>query len=94
MRPLALLPLLIYRGEPRSALVIGLGTEITAGALLPSPTSTDVFVPNCSPPSLMPHLTSMETSTSAMARDRLEHEGLLAQWWPERRHGGECGTRR
>lgn len=34
MRLQALLPLLIHRGEPRSALVIGLGTGITAGALL------------------------------------------------------------
>jgi len=34
MRLQALLPLLIHRGEPRLALVIGLGTGITAGALL------------------------------------------------------------
>jgi spermidine synthase len=34
MRLQALLPLLIHRGESRSALVIGLGTGITAGALL------------------------------------------------------------
>jgi spermidine synthase len=34
MRLQALLPLIIHRGEPRSALVIGLGTGITAGALL------------------------------------------------------------
>jgi spermidine synthase len=34
MRLQALLPLLIHQGEPRSALVIGLGTGITAGALL------------------------------------------------------------
>jgi len=33
MRLQALLPLIIHRGEPRSALVIGLGTGITAGAL-------------------------------------------------------------
>lgn len=37
MRLQALLPLLIHRGEPRSALVIGLGTGITAGALLQCP---------------------------------------------------------
>lgn len=37
MRLQALLPLLIQRGEPRSALVIGLGTGITAGALLRYP---------------------------------------------------------
>ncbi len=35
MRLQALLPLLIHRGEPRSVLVIGLGTGITAGSLLP-----------------------------------------------------------
>jgi spermidine synthase len=34
MRLQALLPLLIHRGEPKSALVIGLGTGITAGSLL------------------------------------------------------------
>jgi spermidine synthase len=37
MRLQALLPLLIHRGEPRSALVIGLGTGITAGSLLQYP---------------------------------------------------------
>lgn len=37
MRLQALLPLLIHNGEPRSALVIGLGTGITAGALLQYP---------------------------------------------------------
>jgi hypothetical protein len=33
MRLQALPPLLVHRGEPRSALVIGLGTGIRAGAL-------------------------------------------------------------
>ncbi|MBV8866759.1 MAG: fused MFS/spermidine synthase [Acidobacteriaceae bacterium] len=37
MRLQALLPLIIQRSEPRSALVIGLGTGITAGALLAYP---------------------------------------------------------
>jgi predicted membrane-bound spermidine synthase len=37
MRLQALLPLIIHRGEPRSALVIGLGTGITTGALLRYP---------------------------------------------------------
>jgi spermidine synthase len=37
MRLQALLPLLIHRGEPRSALVVGFGTGITAGALLTQP---------------------------------------------------------
>jgi len=37
MRLQALLPLIIHRGEPRTALVIGFGTGITAGALLRYP---------------------------------------------------------
>ena len=37
MRLQALLPLLIHKGEPKSALVIGLGTGITSGALLRYP---------------------------------------------------------
>lgn len=37
MRLQALLPLLIHNGEPRSAMVIGLGTGITGGALLQYP---------------------------------------------------------
>jgi spermidine synthase len=37
MRLQALLPLLIQKGEPKSALVIGLGTGITAGSLLAYP---------------------------------------------------------
>ena len=37
MRLQALLPLIIHNGEPTSALVIGLGTGITAGALLRFP---------------------------------------------------------
>ncbi|MDE1167304.1 MAG: fused MFS/spermidine synthase [Pseudomonas sp.] len=37
MRIQALLPLLIHTGEPKSALVIGFGTGITAGALLQYP---------------------------------------------------------
>jgi hypothetical protein len=37
MRLQALLPLLVHRGEPRSALVVGLGTGITCGALLRYP---------------------------------------------------------
>ncbi len=37
MRLQALLPLMIHRGTPRSALVIGAGTGITAGALLAWP---------------------------------------------------------
>lgn len=37
MRLQALIPLLIHRGTPRSALVIGFGTGITAGAMLTFP---------------------------------------------------------
>jgi spermidine synthase len=37
MRLQALLPLLIHRGEPRTVLVVGFGTGITAGALLADP---------------------------------------------------------
>jgi spermidine synthase len=37
MRLQALLPLILHSGEPRSALVIGLGTGITAGAVLRYP---------------------------------------------------------
>ena len=37
MRLQALLPLIIHRGEPRSVLVIGMGTGITAGSLLSYP---------------------------------------------------------
>lgn len=37
MRLQALLPLLIHQGEPRSVMVIGLGTGITSGALLTYP---------------------------------------------------------
>jgi len=37
MRLQALLPLIIHRGEPRTALVIGFGTGITTGALLRYP---------------------------------------------------------
>jgi spermidine synthase len=37
MRLQALLPLIIHNGEPRSALVIGMGTGITAGALTKYP---------------------------------------------------------
>ena len=37
MRLQALLPLIIHGGEPRAALVIGLGTGITSGALMSFP---------------------------------------------------------
>jgi spermidine synthase len=41
MRLQALLPLIVHGGEPRSALVIGLGTGITCGALLAYPALTE-----------------------------------------------------
>ena len=46
---LCLLPLLIHNGEPRSALVIGFGTGITAGALLSYPALEHRVVPSCKP---------------------------------------------
>jgi spermidine synthase len=44
MRLQALLPLIVHGGEPRSALVIGLGTGITGGALLAYPGLQDRVV--------------------------------------------------
>ena len=44
MRLQALLPLLIHPGEPRSVLVVGFGTGITAGALLVDPALEDRVV--------------------------------------------------
>jgi spermidine synthase len=42
MRLQALLPLIVHAGEPSSALVIGLGTGITAGALTQYPGMTEI----------------------------------------------------
>jgi spermidine synthase len=42
MRLQALLPLIVHKGEARSALVIGLGTGITAGALTQYPGLTEI----------------------------------------------------
>jgi hypothetical protein len=49
MRLQALLPLLIHRGEPRSALVVGFGTGITGGRLLADPGSRRGWWPSCCP---------------------------------------------
>ncbi|MGF1494239.1 MAG: fused MFS/spermidine synthase [Microcoleaceae cyanobacterium] len=49
MRLQALLPLTIHNGEPRSTLVIGLGSGITAGSLLTSPTVENVTVAELMP---------------------------------------------
>jgi spermidine synthase len=50
MRLQALLPLLIHKGEPRSALVVGFGTGITAGALLTDPALQTRVVAELLPP--------------------------------------------
>jgi len=47
MRLQALLPLLVHPGEPRSALVVGFGTGITAGGLLEYPGSRPASSRNC-----------------------------------------------
>ena len=130
MRLQALLPLLIHNGEPRSALVIGLGTGITTGALLAYPglerrvcaellpavvraaphfagnmgidrdprvairvrdgrhellASTeryDLITLEPPPPSAAGVVNLYSREFYELARDRLEENGLLAQWWP------------
>ena len=130
MRLQALLPLLIHKGEPDSALVIGLGTGITAGALLAYPglerrvcvellpavvnaaplfkgnlgvaqspqveirirdgrhelvASTeryDLITLEPPPPSAAGVVNLYSREFYELARDRLEENGLLAQWWP------------
>ncbi len=52
MRLQALLPLIVHSGTPRSALVIGLGTGITAGATLPYPGLEQRVVAELLPPVL------------------------------------------
>ncbi|MFJ4289353.1 fused MFS/spermidine synthase [Cupriavidus sp. NPDC089707] len=52
MRLQALLPLIVHGGTPRSALVIGLGTGITAGATLPYPGLEHRVVAELLPPVL------------------------------------------
>ena len=61
MRLQALLPLLVHRGEPRSALVVGFGTGITAGALLAEPRARD----GASSPSSCPRWCGPDRSSRA-----------------------------
>jgi len=130
MRLQALLPLLIHRGEPRAALVIGLGTGITAGALLAYDTLDrrvvaellpavvraapnfkgnygvaadprislrlidgrrellrsaeryDLITLEPPPPSAAGVVNLYSRDFYALARSRLNHDGLLAQWLP------------
>lgn len=130
MRLQALLPLLIHRGEPRAVLVIGLGTGITAGALLAddsldrrvvaellpavvraAPQFTgnfgvtddrrmtlrlgdgrrellrnadryDLITLEPPPPSAAGVVNLYSRDFYALARRRLNPDGLLAQWWP------------
>jgi spermidine synthase len=130
MRLQALLPLLIHKGDPRSALVIGLGTGITAGALLAYPglerrvcvellpavvraaprfegnmgvardsrvairvgdgrhellasaERYDLITLEPPPPSAAGVVNLYSREFYKLARDRLEENGLLAQWWP------------
>ena len=130
MRLQALLPLVIHAGEPRSALVVGLGTGITAGALLAygpltrcvvaellpavaraaplfhgnygvteNPAVTlrlgdgrqellrsteryDVITLEPPPPSAAGAVNLYSRDFYALARRRLNPNGLLAQWWP------------
>ena len=130
MRLQALLPLLVHRGRPRSALVVGFGTGITAGALLADPELEtravvellpsvvragslfagnlgaaadgrleihigdgrkelrrrsrryDVITLEPPPPSAAGVVNLYSRDFYELARDRLEPEGLMAQWWP------------
>jgi spermidine synthase len=130
MRLQALLPLLIHRGEAHSALVIGLGTGITAGALLAdesldrrvvaellpgvvraapnfngnfgvtadarvtlriadgrhellrSADHYDLITLEPPPPTAAGVVNLYTRDFYALARQRLEPGGLLAQWWP------------
>lgn len=130
MRLQALLPLIIHRGEPKSALVIGLGTGITAGALLAcdslehrvvvellpavvraaphfvgnygvtaDPRMTlrladgrhellrsadryDLITLEPPPPSAAGVVNLYSRDFYALASQRLNPNGLLAQWWP------------
>jgi len=63
MRIQALLPLLIHNGEPHSALVIGFGTGITAGALLSYPALEQRVVAELLPSVLKASSCSRATST-------------------------------
>jgi spermidine synthase len=130
MRLQAMLPLLIHRGEPKSALVIGYGTGITAGAvlhyrglqrrlciellpailragklfpenygagtepgmevriadgrqeLLRSPERFDIITLEPPPPSAQGVVNLYSTDFYELAAQRLEPNGLFAQWLP------------
>jgi len=130
MRLQALLPLLVHRGRPRSALIVGFGTGITAGALLADPELEtravvellpsvvragslfagnlgaaadgrleihigdgrqelrrrsrryDVITLEPPPPSAAGVVNLYSRDFYELARDRLEPDGLMAQWWP------------
>lgn len=130
MRLQALLPLIIHNGEPKSALVIGLGTGITSGALLRFPELEqrivaellpevrsaassfrgnyeaasspeldmrlrdgrrellssqqryDLITLEPPPPSAAGVANLYSTDFYALARARLQPEGILAQWLP------------
>jgi predicted membrane-bound spermidine synthase len=130
MRLQALLPLLIHKGKPRSALVIGFGTGITAGALLAYPgleqrvcvellpavvraapsfqgnlgvardsrvevrirdgrhellasaERYDLITLEPPPPSAAGVVNLYSQDFYELARDRLQPDGLFAQWWP------------
>jgi len=130
MRLQALLPLLVHPGEPRSALVVGFGTGITAGALLtyprletrvvaellPSvvraghlfagnfnaatdaridirigdgrqellrhPQRYDLITLEPPPPSAAGVVNLYSRNFYELCRDRLNPDGLMAQWWP------------
>jgi predicted membrane-bound spermidine synthase len=130
MRLQALTPLLVHPGEPRSVLVIGLGTGITGGALLTYPwldrrlciellapvveaaprfagnfgagvdpllevrvadgrhelmrseESFDVITLEPPPPAAAGAVNLYSKEFYELANERLNEDGLLAQWWP------------
>ena len=71
MRLQALLPLLIHTREPRSALVVGFGTGITAGALLADPGSKTRVVAELLP-SVVRAATFFSGNLGAATDSRLE----------------------
>ncbi|MGT2490457.1 hypothetical protein ACU4GD_07755 [Cupriavidus basilensis] len=69
MRLQALLPLLVHTQEPRSALVVALGTGITAGALTQYPDWNAASRPSCCLRWCVPCRNSRVTTTSAAIPD-------------------------
>jgi predicted membrane-bound spermidine synthase len=130
MRLQALLPLVIHNGEPKSAMVIALGTGITCGSLLADPSLErrvcvellpevvraaalfdgnfdvtndervtidvadgrhhllrhddryDLITLEPPPPSAAGVANLYSREFYELARDRLNENGLVAQWWP------------